>query len=106
MFIGATAVLFGLLGGCRVPAADDLPRGKGEAPPDQVIVSAGLGGSDFVPRPLKEKYDKLASAIRALEAEMNTSEPEGPLAQATSQPASTRSPAMTERPETTAAPAT
>ncbi|MEX2139123.1 MAG: hypothetical protein WD894_07680, partial [Pirellulales bacterium] len=45
------------------------PRAKAMAPPDQAIVGAKLGGSFFVPKPLKEYYDRLVSKVRSLEME-------------------------------------
>jgi hypothetical protein len=49
-------------------ASAQIPTAKGEAPPDQAIVGAKLGGSFFAPKPLKEKYDRLLGSVRALEA--------------------------------------
>jgi hypothetical protein len=56
-----------LLGAAR---AEDAPSAKGEAPPNQVVYQQGLGGAYFVPRPLKEQYDRLVAKVRALQAEI------------------------------------
>lgn len=51
-------------------SAEEPSRGKSQAPPDQAIVGAKLGGSYFAPKPLKEKYDQLIGKVRALETEI------------------------------------
>jgi hypothetical protein len=48
----------------------EIPTATAQAPPEQAIVGAKLGGSFFAPKSLKTRYDELLGKMKALEREI------------------------------------
>jgi hypothetical protein len=51
--------------------AQETPAAKAQAPANQAILRSGLGGTYFVAKPLKQRYDGLVKEVRVLEAAIN-----------------------------------